>query len=401
MKKLLLIAAMAAIAFGASADGYKIEKVWEITDVSFLTKNDTRQGFGMNGKFYINCKTEKTDTLEDGTVLYTVPTVYEIDENGLTGVTFEGGHNCGITRDEAGNIVVSDAQFPGVWGETASIKVINPETGDVVVYTVPEECAVTGRSDMLGFAKGNLFEDGELYIDAAGNEGVSRLAIVGGEVSVDDCYLATCDGLTHTSSNVVNYYTDLNGEEALLFVYRSGSPQKLLPDGDNYVATGLSLPSKGFSNGAFPFIYDGKEMFVYPGKTSPNYLDGFSVGVAGDTIPLVEVESTVAAPLNGFQCNWLNAEVDQDGVTIYQYYPHGYIAVWRMTKDETSTSLRGDVNADGAVDISDVTALIDALLTANYEVIDAVAADCTLDGSIDISDVTALIDYLLTNAWPE
>ena len=56
MKKLLLIAALAAVAFGANADGYKFEKVWEINDLSFLSTPDVRQGFGMNGKFYINDK---------------------------------------------------------------------------------------------------------------------------------------------------------------------------------------------------------------------------------------------------------------------------------------------------------------------------------------------------------
>ena len=51
MKKLLLIAALAAVAFGANADGYKLEKVWEINDLSSMVTNDVRQGFGMDGKF--------------------------------------------------------------------------------------------------------------------------------------------------------------------------------------------------------------------------------------------------------------------------------------------------------------------------------------------------------------
>ena len=110
MKKFLLIAAMAAVALGASA-GYNLEKVWEINDVSFLGTNlDVRQGFGMNGKFYINCKTAKVDTIE-GVEIVTVPTVYEIDKNGKTGVTFDGGTNTAITRDEAGNIITCNAGF--------------------------------------------------------------------------------------------------------------------------------------------------------------------------------------------------------------------------------------------------------------------------------------------------
>ena len=55
----------------------------------------------------------------------------------------------------------------------------------------------------------------------------------------------------------------------------------------------------------------------------------------------------------------------------------------------------GDVNGDGAVNISDVTAMIDYLLSGNAELIDVVAADVNGDSMINISDATALIDLLL------
>ncbi len=64
---------------------------------------------------------------------------------------------------------------------------------------------------------------------------------------------------------------------------------------------------------------------------------------------------------------------------------------------DKNASLRGDVNHDGSVNISDVTALIDLLLAGGTIVNDA--ADCNQDGSINISDVTALIDYLLNGSW--
>jgi hypothetical protein len=60
---------------------------------------------------------------------------------------------------------------------------------------------------------------------------------------------------------------------------------------------------------------------------------------------------------------------------------------------------RGDVNGDGNVNISDVTALIDYLLSGEASGIDTEAADCNQDGSINISDVTALIDFLLAGRW--
>ena len=62
--------------------------------------------------------------------------------------------------------------------------------------------------------------------------------------------------------------------------------------------------------------------------------------------------------------------------------------------------MRGDVNGDTEVDIADVTALIDLLLSG--ETISPAtnpAADCNLDNSIDIADVTTLADYLLSGTW--
>lgn len=55
----------------------------------------------------------------------------------------------------------------------------------------------------------------------------------------------------------------------------------------------------------------------------------------------------------------------------------------------------GDVNRDGYVDISDVTNLIDYLLSGNGNSNNLTNADCNTDGRVDISDVTMLIDCLL------
>ena len=59
--------------------------------------------------------------------------------------------------------------------------------------------------------------------------------------------------------------------------------------------------------------------------------------------------------------------------------------------------VRGDVNGDGNVSITDVTALIDLLLGSDS--ISNQAADCNQDGDISITDVTALIDFLLSGTW--
>lgn len=56
----------------------------------------------------------------------------------------------------------------------------------------------------------------------------------------------------------------------------------------------------------------------------------------------------------------------------------------------------GDVNMDGYVTISDVTALIDYLLGGDESNINVLAANVNGDGGVTIADVTALIDLLLS-----
>ena len=527
MKKFLLLAALAAVAFGANADGYKIEKVWELNNpkqVTGLDRLEIRQGFGMDGKFYVNSKKATNDTI-DGVVTYWEPTIYEIDENGLTGVTFPGGTNCGVTRDDAGNIIVSLAQFPNNWVE-AGIRVINPTTGESVVYIIPEEVAIIGRCDFLSFAKGNLLEDGEIWLTGATQgAGFTHLAISGGEIDTDNCYYMAGSGVTATSSTVINPYTDINGDDVLLYVTRNDHPRKITYADDQYTQAVVALPpGKSNTNGMFPFVWDGKELFLYSilNEANAHYMDGFAIAEAGAEAPIVNVPC-VATTTNGFQGNWLNAEVDANGVTIYQYFPGndaGHFTVWRLTKeaeapnvymlggddqpwDPTSGTafeydaengvytatvtfpaelnyfgfttelaennddggwayiepfrfgaiadegtdywytgeeefvsltwdmyhairipggeykltvdlndmklyiedlnpqgLRGDVNNDKTVNISDVTALIDYLLSGNGEDVNLNNSDCNLDQGVNISDVTALIDFLLSGNWP-
>ena len=362
---------------------YSIEKVWEISDLSFLTTSEARQGFGMNGKFYINDK-------GTGTILV-------VDQDGLTGTTFPGGSNCGITRDEAGNLVVSNANFANPWTSKPEIRVINPNTSHATAYTLPAEVIDFGRSDNMGFARGNLMEDGEIYLVGA-NSGttISRIKFMDGEIDTDNTYLANCDEVAPNSGTVLNYYTDLDGNDAILYVNRSSALKKLAFNGDDFTATDISLPGKGNCNGTFPFVWNGMELMVYP--TMNNYRDGFAVAQVNAAAPIVSVAQTATADANTYQANWLNAEViDSHHVTIYQYYPGGHLTVWSLTKQ--GGLLRGDVNEDGKVNIADVTALISYLLSGDTDGVNLDNANCNQDATISIGDVTALISYLLSASW--
>ena len=70
-----------------------------------------------------------------------------------------------------------------------------------------------------------------------------------------------------------------------------------------------------------------------------------------------------------------------------------------FTVTAQAVAMRGDVNTDGIVNITDVTDLISYLLAMNTSGFSLEAADCDMDSNVNISDVTALINYLLTQQW--
>lgn len=85
---------------------------------------------------------------------------------------------------------------------------------------------------------------------------------------------------------------------------------------------------------------------------------------------------------------------DYDGhISATTSLAHAYIDIWGTVYAKQVQY--GDVNKDGHVSISDITALIDYLLGSEVSPFDDVAADVNQDGNISISDVTALIDILL------
>ena len=62
-----------------------------------------------------------------------------------------------------------------------------------------------------------------------------------------------------------------------------------------------------------------------------------------------------------------------------------------MCFGEVEASLKGDVNNDGEVNIADINAVIDIILTGGT----SARADVNGDGEVNIADVNSLIDIIL------
>ncbi len=115
------------------------------------------------------------------------------------------------------------------------------------------------------------------------------------------------------------------------------------------------------------------------GATSNNYLINEA---------RLGTELSVVAGSNAFRI-----PVGKYNLTLY--LSRGVLVVEKWT--EPGTVVRGDVDGNGSVEITDVTALIDHLLMGLP--INQANADCDQNGILNIADVTSLIDYLLIKHW--
>ena len=117
------------------------------------------------------------------------------------------------------------------------------------------------------------------------------------------------------------------------------------------------------------------------GATTNNYL--INEARLGTQLPIVAGTNSFRIPVGKYN--------------LTLYLTGGVLVVEKWT--EPVPYLRGDVDGDGLINITDVTDLIDYLLTGNTAVINVDNADCYQDGNINIEDVTTLIDYLLVGSW--
>lgn len=96
-------------------------------------------------------------------------------------------------------------------------------------------------------------------------------------------------------------------------------------------------------------------------------------------------------PAGIYRSLWYGSTFDTDLV------PFLPCVTFDFLKESAPDDMRGDVDQNGIVNISDVTALINILLNDTSA---PAAADCNRDTIISIGDVTTLINYLLNDTWP-
>ena len=94
----------------------------------------------------------------------------------------------------------------------------------------------------------------------------------------------------------------------------------------------------------------------------------------------------------------LTKAYDVEGMVSY-YGDKVQIMPINFTEVTEPQGVRGDVNGDGDVNITDAIALINAILNDNWENINMDNADVDYTGGVDISDATKLINRVLNDVW--
>ena len=333
MKKFLLLAAFFA-ALTMSAQEFTLTEVTSTANVPTDRANN-RQGFGMDGKFIVMDKVL-------GEINFYNPEDGAVENTLYTGATASWP---AVTRDEAGNIIARvDNSWPGNFMADTVIMKIFPAGGgdpiDVEANIFADFEAENGRCDFFSFIEGNVMDEDEggiLWLVTAKSTGILKVPFLGGEIDADHIALFPVDGATlaPTSSTVVNPYIAVDGTKHYMLWTRNAAAVDLVMNDteDGFIGTSFSLPNKGATNGCFPLTFGGKDLVIY--TTLPNYGNAWAIAEKNAEEAIAVVPEIAGFVTNGFQCNWLNAEVVSDTkAIIYQYFPGNYFKTYELTIGE-------------------------------------------------------------------
>ena len=130
-----------SIADAKSSMDSNLKLLWMNTDVAPL-HTSARQGFGMNGKFYLQNKDTKQIEVWDETGKIT---------------DIPSGEGTNITFDDAGNIIVRIGTFNTNYVSTRNELRIIPADGSDVI-DIPLSGITPGRLDFWGHVRGNVLD---------------------------------------------------------------------------------------------------------------------------------------------------------------------------------------------------------------------------------------------------
>lgn len=391
-----------------AVNGYRLTNKWvrsvksEYGNITFENKGQLNRGFAVVGDtIYVSGRESASTTAPAYLYLYSADTGERIKRMSLGYEATVPYYPCNdVQTDHAGNLVISNLTL-NVGTTPLVLLSVDKTTGALtkvasVTFSGLEEsridhCAVAGdvkSGDFCVFACPRYstkllrwqFRGGKL----ASQQSVTMKGYAPSHATTSGIapqLYAQDENIVYINGSGI-YFTRYNfATGAIDGAFSTGSP--MAPEGTN-------------GNGGTAFALGGAHYMLYP---SGDFNSSFNFNL---------VQNTTDASFDGHQLMWcfpkrglgnVNSDtwsaqctavpVSATDAMLYLYVPGNGMAAYQLSKNVKF----GDVNGDGIVDVSDVTALINMILGTTPA--DLEVADINADGILDVTDVTALINAIL------
>lgn len=391
-----------------AVNGYRLTNKWvrsvksEYGNITFENKGQLNRGFAVVGDtIYVSGRESASTTAPAYLYLYSADTGERIKRMPLGYEATVPYYPCNdVQTDHAGNLVISNLTL-NVGTTPLVLLNVDKTTGALTkVASVTFSGLEESRIDHCAVAGDVKSGDFSVFACPRYSTKLLRWQFRGGKLTSQQSVTMKGYAPSHatTSGIAPQLYAQ---DENIVYINGSGIyfTRYNFATGaiDGAFSTGSPMAPEGTNgNGGTAFTLGGAHYMLYP---SGDFNSSFNFNL---------VQNTTDTSFDGHQLMWcfpkrglgnVNSDtwsaqctavpVSATDAMLYLYVPGNGMAAYQLSKNVKF----GDVNGDGNVDVSDVTALINMILGTTPA--DLEVADINADGILDVTDVTALINAIL------
>lgn len=391
-----------------AVNGYRLTNKWvrsvksEYGNITFENKGQLNRGFVVVGDtIYVSGRESASTTAPAYLYLYSADTGERIKRMPLGYEATVPYYPCNdVQTDHAGNLVISNLTL-NVGTTPLVLLSVDKTTGALTkVASVTFSGLEESRIDHCAVAGDVKSGDFSVFACPRYSTKLLRWQFRGGKLASQQSVTMKGYAPSHatTSGIAPQLYAQ---DENIVYINGSGIyfTRYNFATGaiDGAFSTGSPMAPEGTNgNGGTAFTLGGAHYMLYP---SCDFNSSFNFNL---------VQNTTDTSFDGHQLMWcfpkrglgnVNSDtwsaqctavpVSAHSAMLYLYVPGNGMAAYQLSKNVKF----GDVNGDGNVDVSDVTALINMILGTTPA--DLEVADINADGILDVTDVTALINAIL------
>ena len=391
-----------------AVNGYRLTNKWvrsvksEYGNITFENKGQLNRGFAVVGDtIYVSGRESASTTAPAYLYLYSADTGERIKRMPLGYEATVPYYPCNdVQTDHAGNLVISNLTL-NVGTTPLVLLSVDKTTGALTkVASVTFSGLEVSRIDHCAVAGDVKSGDFSVFACPRYSTKLLRWQFRGGKLTSQQSVTMKGYAPSHatTSGIAPQLYAQ---DENIVYINGSGIyfTRYNFATGaiDGAFSTGSPMAPEGTNgNGGTAFTLGGAHYMLYP---SGDFNSSFNFNL---------VQNTTDTSFDGHQLMWcfpkrglgnVNSDtwsaqctavpVSATDAMLYLYVPGNGMAAYQLSKNVKF----GDVNGDGNVDVSDVTALINMILGTTPA--DLEVADINADGILDVTDVTALINEIL------